>query len=84
MGILPLKKERDEFDDVVARLPLNELRDLSFPEEPELTLRLKTWTVPLSLETASHSAAEENAKLYITARSAPLLTYIRYPINFRI
>ncbi|KAB5569426.1 hypothetical protein DKX38_003225 [Salix brachista] len=35
------------------------LCDLSIPGDPGLILRLKTWTVPLSLETASHWAVEE-------------------------
>lgn len=55
-------KERDEFDDETARFGSDALRGFSF-EDPELTLRLKTWTVPLSLETANHWAVEENAKL---------------------
>lgn len=42
--------------------------------KPESTLRLNTWTVPFSLETANHCALEENARLYISALSAPLLT----------
>lgn len=56
-------KEREEFDDETARLGSDAVREFSFPEDPEFTLRLKTWTVPLSLETASHWAVEENAKL---------------------
>lgn len=39
------------------------LCDLSVPNDPESNLRPKTWTVPLSLETASHWADEEKAKL---------------------
>lgn len=59
---LPLMKDRDEFDDEVTILESEEIR-ISFPLDPELTFRLKTWTVPLSLETASHWAVEENARL---------------------
>lgn len=78
---LPLIKERDELDDGRARLGSETSRELSFPGDPELSFRLKTWTVPLSLETASHCAEEENARLYISALSAPLRTYIGNPIN---
>ena len=53
-------------------------RGLSFPVNPKLTLRLNTWTVPLSLETANHCMFSEKAKLCISARSAPLLTYSEY------
>lgn len=56
-------KERDVLDCVTARFGSDALRGLSFPADAELTLRLKTWTVPLSLETANHWAVEENAKL---------------------
>lgn len=56
-------KESDEVDDATARLELDAPRDLSFPGDAKLTLRLKTWTVPLSLETTSHCAVEENAIL---------------------
>lgn len=66
-------KERDEVGDV-ATPGSAALLGLSFLGDPELTLRLKTWTVPLSLETASHCAFEEKARLYISALSAPLLT----------
>ena len=38
-------------------------RDLSLPKDPESTFRLKTCTVPLSLDTASHWADEEKARL---------------------
>jgi hypothetical protein len=55
--------ERDELDCVTARFESDAVRDFSFPADAELTLRLKTWTVPLSLETANHWAVEENAKL---------------------
>lgn len=41
---------------------------------PWLIFKLKTWTVPLSLDTASHFAVEENARLWMSARSAPLRT----------
>lgn len=40
------------------------------------TFKLKTWTVPLSLETASHWAFKEKQRLKITALSEPLLSYI--------
>lgn len=50
--------------------------NLLVPGDPESTLRPKTCTVPLSLEAASHCAFEENAKLYISALSAPLLICI--------
>lgn len=61
--MLPLIKERDERAGGFDRLDSGALRDLSIPKDPESTLRLKTWTVPLSLETASHCAVEENARL---------------------
>lgn len=69
-------KERDEPDDVTARLASDPPRDLSFPKDPKLTLSPNTWTVPLSLDTASHWAFEENAILYTSALSAPRRTYI--------
>ena len=72
-------KERDEMADELGGL-VDGLRDLSFPKDPESTFRLKTWTVPLSLETASHWALEEKARLCISALSAPLLTC--RPSNF--
>lgn len=53
------------------------LCNLSLFSVPKSAFRLKTWTVPLSLETASHWAVEEKARLYISARSAPLLTYMK-------
>ena len=56
-------KERDKPDDATARLASDAPWDLSFPKDPELTLSPKTWTVPLSLDTASHWAVEENAIL---------------------
>jgi len=56
-------KEREELDGVMAASELDELCDFSCSGMLELTLRLNTWTVPLSLETASHWAVEENAKL---------------------
>lgn len=40
------------------------------------TFILKTWTVPLSLETASHWAVGEKQRLQITALSEPLLSCI--------
>lgn len=40
-----------------------------------ITRRLNTWTVPLSLETASHCAFGEKEMLYISALSSPLRTY---------
>lgn len=51
-------KDRDDVGNVGSDV----LRG-SLPADPELTLRLKTWTVPLSLETASHWAFEEKARL---------------------
>lgn len=39
------------------------LLDPSFPKDPESTFTLKTWTVPLSLETANHWAVEAKARL---------------------
>lgn len=74
---IPLMKDRDEVDDVTARLGLEKLSNLSLPRFPKLDFRLKTWTVPLSLETANHWAVGENARLYISALSAPLLTCIK-------
>jgi hypothetical protein len=56
-NILPLNlmKERDELEGAMAASELDEPCDVSFSGTPlELTLRLKTWTVPLSLETANH------------------------------
>lgn len=55
-------KERDEVGDE-AKLGSDEVCFLSALKDPVLTLRLKTWTVPLSLETASHWAFEEKARL---------------------
>ena len=52
--------EREEWGDVTG---LDALSELSVPGNLALFLRLKTWTVPLSLETANHWAFEENAKL---------------------
>lgn len=37
---------------------------------------MKTWTVPLSLETANHLPLAENEMLHTTALSEPLLTCI--------
>lgn len=56
-------KERDELEGVMAVSELDGFWGFSSSEMLELTLRLNTWTVPLSLETASHRAVEENAKL---------------------
>lgn len=70
----PLINDRDEL--AAGIFGSDEGQGLSFPVNPKLTLRLNTWTVPLSLETASHCMFSEKAKLYISARSAPLLTYI--------
>jgi hypothetical protein len=67
-------KERDELDGAMVASELDEPCDFSFSGTLELTLRPKTWTVPLSLETAYHRAVEENAKLNISAAFAPLLT----------
>ena len=75
-------KERDELDGVTAASELDELCVFSSSGMLECFLRLNTWTVPLSLETASHWAVEENAKLQISAVFAPLLTWMRHPINF--
>lgn len=61
--LLPLIKERDELDDDAEALASDGDRACSIPGDPELTLRLKTCTVPLSLETASHCALGEKAKL---------------------
>lgn len=58
-----MKKESDEFDDVTGRFGSEAVCDVSFPGDLELTLRPKTWTVPLSLDTASHWAVEEKARL---------------------
>lgn len=61
--LLPLIKERDELDDDTEALASDGDRACSIPGDPELTLRLKTCTVPLSLETDSHCALGEKAKL---------------------
>lgn len=58
MDSSPLMKDRDDVGNVGSDV----LRG-SLLADPELTLRLKTWTVPLSLETASHWAFEEKARL---------------------
>lgn len=50
---------------------------LSFAVDPTFIFRLKTCIVPLSLETAKYCKSFEKAKLYISALSAPLLTYNR-------
>ena len=55
-------KDRDELVNG-ERLGSDTVREWSFPGDSGLIFRLKTWTVPLSLETASHSAEEENARL---------------------
>ena len=65
--MVPFKIEREDKADCIERGDLDELLDLSSPKATESTLRLKTWTVPLSLETASHWAVEEKARLYISA-----------------
>lgn len=62
IGTLPLKNERCETADVVDIFDFP-LLDLSIPKDPESNFRPKTWTVPLSLETASHWAVEEKARL---------------------
>lgn len=49
----------DELEPLISDV----LHDPSFPKDPESTFTLKTWTVPLSLETASHWAVEEKARL---------------------
>ena len=72
--LIPLNNDRDDDGDEEERVSSAAIRGVSLTWEPELTLRPKTWTVPLSLETASHSALEEKARLYISALSAPLLT----------
>lgn len=56
-------KERCETADGVVALVSVGSRDLSTPRDPDSTFRLKTCTVPLSLETASHWAVEEKARL---------------------
>jgi hypothetical protein len=48
---------------------------LSFALDPTFTFRLNTCIVPLSLDTAKYCKLFEKAKLYISALSAPLLTY---------
>lgn len=62
MEILPLKKDKGEVEELTAELESGVFHNLSAAGDPGI-LRLKTWTVPLSLETASHWAVEENAKL---------------------
>lgn len=54
MGDIPLMKERCETGDGVDKCGSGVLCVLSMPIDPESTFRLKTWTVPLSLETANH------------------------------
>lgn len=54
---------RGELDGETAASEWDLLFDFSCSGGLELALRLKTWTVPLSLETASHWAVEENATL---------------------
>ena len=61
--MLPLIKESDETAGGVDRVGSGALRVRSIPNDAESTLRLKTWTVPLSLERASHCAVEEKARL---------------------
>lgn len=56
-------KERCETGDGVDKCGSGVLCVLSMPIDPESTFRLKTWTVPLSLETANHWAVEEKARL---------------------
>ena len=74
-GNWPLKNDRDE-PACAPTAPLSEVGGtFSFAWAPELTFKPKTWIVPLSLETANHWAVVEKAKLYISALSAPLLTY---------
>ena len=46
---------------------------LSSPDT--LTLKLNTWTVPLSLDAANHWTFGDKAILLISALSTPLLTY---------
>lgn len=58
---LPLIKEKEERGNVTGP---DSICGLSLvPADPALVLRQKTWMVPLSLETANHSASEEKAKL---------------------
>jgi hypothetical protein len=52
-------------------------RGLSFVVNPTFIFRLNTCIVPLSLDTAKYCKLLENAKLYISALSAPLRTYNR-------
>lgn len=70
----PLTKDRGELE--AGTFVSGAGRGLSFPVNPKLILRLNKWTVPLSLETASHCMFSEKARLYISAWSAPLLTYM--------
>lgn len=72
-------KERERMADGLVRLGSDVFRGLSFPSVPESAFKLKTWTVPLSLETANHWAVEEKARLCISALSAPLLTWHQKP-----
>lgn len=51
---VPFMKERDEMPEGLGGLISDALHDLLFAKDPESTFRLKTWTVPLSLETANH------------------------------
>lgn len=74
----PLINERDKAADGLIGLDSDVVCDLSCPNNPESTFRLNTWTVPLSLETANHWAVGEKARLYISARSAPLRTWNHY------
>lgn len=46
--------ERDELDGVIAASELDVLGNFSSSGPLELPLRVNTWTVPLSLDTASH------------------------------
>ena len=76
--------ESDELDDATTGFELDAPGDLSLPGDDTLTLRLKTWTVPLSLETANQCAVGENAILYMSALSAPLRTCSRDPVTHNI
>ena len=54
MSPLNLMNDREELDGVMATSELGAFCDFLCSWGLGLALRLKTWTVPLSLETASH------------------------------
>ena len=59
----------------IALLPLDSISESLDTSLNPAPLTLKIWTVPLSLETASHCAFWEKQILYISALSAPRRTY---------